>query len=130
MEVVNNIDVAIKVQGDPDLLLIVANNLVGNAVKYGLDRGRIVLSSEDRGQKIRITVYNDSRPISEEDKTKLFRKFSRLRAAEGRRVKGTGLGLFVTKEIVAKHGGDIWVEPKDDGNSFIFELVKCGEEKE
>ena len=54
-----------------DLLLIAANNLVGNAVKYGLDKGRIVLSSEDRGQKIRITVYNDSRPISEEDKANL-----------------------------------------------------------
>ncbi len=124
MEVVNSIGAEIVVQGDPDLLHIAANNLIGNAVKYGLDKGKIVLSCEDRGRKVRVKVYNDSRPIGEEEKSKLFKKFSRLRAADHKRIKGTGLGLFVTKEIITKHGGDIWIEPGENGNSFIFEISR------
>lgn len=124
MQVANNIDGRLKIHADRDLLLIVANNLVGNAVKYGLEEGRILLSSEDRGQKVRIIVYNDSRPITEQEQILLFKKFSRLRGGQDKRAKGTGLGLFVTKEIIVRHGGHIWVEPVENGNSFIFELDK------
>jgi len=124
MEVTNAIDSGIIVQGDPDLLRIVGNNLLGNAVKYGAEGGKVVLSSKDVGEKVQIEVYNDSRPIGEDEKARLFKKFSRLQGNEGKRVKGTGLGLFVTKEIVTKHGGEIWVEPRENGNSFIFTIEK------
>jgi two-component system NtrC family sensor kinase len=124
MEVINNIAPEISLQGDIDLLRIAANNLVGNAVKYGLDEGKIILGSEDIDGKVQIEIYNDSRPIQEQEKEKLFKKFSRLGTLKEKEVKGTGLGLFVTKEIITKHGGDIWVEPKENGNSFIFQLEK------
>ena len=124
MDVSNNIAQRIELQGDPDLLRIVANNLIGNAVKYGVDKGNITLNSENSGQKIRVEVYNDSQPITEDQKKRLFRRFSRLGGEQGKKVKGTGLGLFVTKEIVQKHGGRIWVEPRENGNSFIFEIEK------
>jgi len=124
MEVINNIAPDIVLQGDIDLLRIAANNLVGNAVKYGLDKGKVVLGSKDLGGKLQIEIYNDSRPIQEHEKEKLFKKFSRLGTLKEKEVKGTGLGLFVTKEIITKHGGDIWVEPKENGNSFIFQLEK------
>jgi two-component system NtrC family sensor kinase len=124
MEVINNIAPEISQQGDIDLLRIAANNLVGNAVKYGLDKGKIILGSEDLGGKVQIEIYNDSRPIQEQEKEKLFKKFSRLGTLKEKEVKGTGLGLFVTKEIITKHGGDIWVEPRENGNSFIFQLEK------
>ncbi|MFB0552640.1 MAG: cache domain-containing protein [Phycisphaerae bacterium] len=124
MEIINNIAAGIKVQGDLDLLHIAANNLLGNAIKYGLEKGKVVLNSEDLTDKVQVEVYNDSRPILKEEKTRLFKKFSRLEAAEKKKIKGTGLGLFITKEIIVKHGGDIWVEPKDKGNSFIFQIEK------
>jgi signal transduction histidine kinase len=127
MEVINNIAPDVMLQGDIDLLRVAANNLVGNAVKYGLDKGKVVLASSDLGRKVQIDIYNDSRPIQEQEKAKLFRKFSRLGTLKEKEVKGTGLGLFVTKEIVKKHGGDIWVEPKENGNSFIFQLEKDAE---
>jgi len=123
MEVINDIAPDIKVKGDRDLLIVAANNLIGNAVKYGFDKGKVKLGSKDIGNKTQIEIYNDSRPIQEEEKTRLFKKFSRLDVPETREVKGTGLGLFITREIIAKHGGDIWVEPREHGNSFIFQIT-------
>jgi len=124
MKVSNKIDADIKVYGDSDLLRIVANNLVGNAVKYGVDNGTVVISCEDLPDKVQIEVYNDSRPIRQEEKDKLFMKFSRLQADEHKNVKGTGLGLFITKEIITEHGGKIWLEPRENGNAFIFQMDK------
>jgi len=128
MTVTNNIAADIKVNGDLDLLLIAANNLIGNAVKYGLENGNITLKSEERINKVQIEVYNDSRPIKEEEKEKLFKKFSRLEDSKDRKVKGTGLGLFLTKEIITQHGGDIWVRPEENGNSFIFQIEKYSDD--
>jgi two-component system NtrC family sensor kinase len=124
MKVSNSIDADIEVYGDSDLLRILANNLVGNAVKYGVDNGKVAVSCEDLGDEIRVEVYNDSRPITREQADGLFQKFSRLQADEHKDVRGTGLGLFITKEIVAQHAGKIWVEPREKGNSFIFQIDK------
>lgn len=122
IQIDNHIGPHIKVNGDLDLLRIVANNLVGNAIKYGPEGGRVVLSSGDLGEEVQVEVYNDSRPIKPEEKERLFKKFSRLDIPEKEKVKGTGLGLFITREIIAQHGGDIWVEPRENGNSFIFRM--------
>jgi len=71
---------------------------------------------------VEIEVYNDGRPISAIDIDKLFKKFSRLDYEGEEKAKGTGIGLFITKEIIIHHGGKIRVEPKEKGNSFIFQL--------
>lgn len=124
MVVTNNIAAEIKINGDLDLLHIVANNLIGNAVKYGLEKGKIIISSKDLADKVQIEVYNDSRPIREDEKEKLFKKFSRLEDSKEKKIKGTGLGLFLTKEIIINHGGDIWIRPEENGNTFIFQIEK------
>ncbi|MCP4613265.1 MAG: HAMP domain-containing protein [Planctomycetes bacterium] len=125
MAIANNIAAEVKVNGDLDLLRIVANNLIGNAVKYGLEKGKIIISSENLADKVQIEVYNDSRPIREDEKEKLFKKFSRLEVPKGKKIKGTGLGLFLIKEIITQHGGDVWVRPEENGNTFIFQIEKC-----
>jgi len=124
MTLANNVDAAIKIKGDVDLLQIVGNNLIGNAIKYGSAGGSVILNAELQDGSVRVEVYNDGIPLTPEQQAKLFRKFSRLDTPEARRVKGTGLGLFITKEIVEKHGGRIWVEPRQGGNSFIFEIER------
>lgn len=124
IEVENNLPSAVVVNGDPDLLTIVANNLVGNAIKYGAEKGKIVISAMDLGDTIRVEVYNDGRPITDEEKGRLFKRFSRLASADGKKVRGSGLGLFITKDIIEKHGGTIRVEPREKGNAFIFEIKK------
>jgi two-component system, NtrC family, sensor kinase len=118
----NDIDERIKVYADSGLLQIVANNLLTNALKYGKREGYIILSSRIFDDIIEIEVYNDGRPISTLDIDRLFKKFSRLDYEGEEKAKGTGIGLFITKEIIVHHGGKIWVEPKEKGNSFIFQI--------
>ena len=124
MEIIDNINPGIKLKGDADLLAIVANNFIGNAIKYGSKDGKIILTSSIQESKIEVEVYNDGIPIKEEDIGKLFKKFSRLESQQKRKVRGTGLGLFVTKDIVEKHGGNVRVQPGENGNSFIFTLER------
>jgi signal transduction histidine kinase len=124
MQVTNEIDPALMVHADRDLMQIVANNLVNNAIKYGTDGGRIILTCQIEGDYVSVEVYNDSRPISESMTGQLFKKFSRLDVPEKKRVKGSGLGLYITRQIIEAHGGAIRVEPGDKGNSFIFTIRK------
>lgn len=121
----NNIDPELEVNADSDLILVVANNLLSNAIKYGFENGLIKIDSRDIGNnKIEIEVYNDSNPISDDQKDRLFRKFSRLENSETKKVKGSGLGLYITRKIVESHGGSIRLKTKEKGNSFIFTLER------
>jgi two-component system, NtrC family, sensor kinase len=119
----NELDETLKVNADQHLLQIVANNLVGNAIKYGLSGGEVKITAGKNNGQTEVEVYNDGRPLTEEEVGRLFQKFSRLKGPEGKRVQGTGLGLFITKEIIEKHGGAIWVKPQEKGNSFYFTLA-------
>jgi two-component system NtrC family sensor kinase len=124
MKLVTEIEPAICVHADQDLMQIVANNLVNNAAKYGSDNGKIILRGRQDEKTVTVEVYNDGRPITSEQTAKLFKKFSRLDVPEKKQVKGTGLGLYITRQIVESHGGSIRVEPKENGNSFIFTIER------
>lgn len=119
----NRIAPGIAVRGDRNLLAIVCNNLLGNAVKYGEPGGRIVLEADvSRPDLVSVGFYNDGVPIPARQVDLLFRKFSRLPGSE--KTKGTGLGLFIVKQIVEKHGGVVRAEPQEKGNKFVFTIQK------
>ncbi|MDO9542708.1 MAG: cache domain-containing protein [Kiritimatiellia bacterium] len=124
MQIENRIAADLKANIDPELMRIAAGNLVSNAVKYGNEGGAISLSAGTADDKIRIEVYNESAPLSAGQQAQLFRRFARLDTPATRTAKGTGLGLFITKEIIQIHGGRIWTEAREKGNAFIFELAK------
>jgi signal transduction histidine kinase len=92
---------------DPDLLKIVAVNLVGNAIKYGRDGGRVrvTVAREDGGALL--SVWNEGPGFPASQRARLFRKFSRLDTPELRQRKGTGVGLYTSWRIVKLHGGRI-----------------------
>ncbi len=120
----NRVPRHLSIKADRTLLSTVYNNLVGNAIKYGIKGGRIILDCDESNNKIRLSVYNDGIPLKKEDKKKLFQKFQRIESEHYKNVKGTGLGLFIVHKIIEKFGGKIWCEPKENGNEFIFELEK------
>jgi len=96
----------------PDLITSVFQNLVSNAIKYGKHGTDIIISeatSPQAGMRD-YTVYNEGPGFTEEERLKLFTKFSRFTAENYSTKSGTGLGLFVTKNIVVKHGGVIRAE--------------------
>jgi K+-sensing histidine kinase KdpD len=103
-------------------LKVVYRNLFKNAIKYGGHGCTIAFGYEDHGSFYRLNVYNTGALIPEGKRSFLFTKFGR---AEGETVReGVGMGLFLIKEIINRHGGDIWYEAKDNGNNFVFTLPK------
>jgi signal transduction histidine kinase len=122
MHIENNIDDGLEIYADSDLLQIVVNNLLSNAIKYGKESGKIILNSDKVDDYVEIEFYNDGKPIPEADRDKLFKKFSRLIYEDMPKVKGSGIGLYITKEIISRHKGKIWLEAKEKGNSFKFTL--------
>ncbi len=105
-------------------LKVVYRNLFSNAIKYGGYGCTIAFGYEDHGSYYRFNIYNTGTPIPEDKRSILFTKFGRV-IQEGETVRnGIGMGLFITKEIINQHGGDIWYEAKAGGNDFIFTLPK------
>lgn len=105
----------VRVHADRDLLRIVMDNLLSNAIKYGRPNSTIrVWHEEMPGGVQRFRVQNEGRGFKPDDCEKLFRKFSRLDVAELRAKRGTGLGLFITRQIIERHGGRIWAESSEN----------------
>lgn len=103
-------------------------NLLGNAVKFTPEAGRITLTvrhrSTDPGSfRLHIEVADTGIGISEENKKRLFNQFEQADTSISRRFGGTGLGLAISKRIINLMGGDIWVESEEGhGAVFIFEI--------
>ncbi len=119
-----DLDPEMKVKADGDLMLIVVNNLVSNAIKYSNPGANVSIAGHVIENMIEVEVYNDSEPMTDEQRGRLFHKFSRLDNAQTKKVKGTGLGLFIAKQIVEAHGGKIWAESREHGNAFIFRIER------
>ncbi|OGF45550.1 MAG: hypothetical protein A2452_10295 [Candidatus Firestonebacteria bacterium RIFOXYC2_FULL_39_67] len=123
IKIENNISSGIKISADKGLMLIVCDNLLSNAVKYGARNGSIILSSEDAGEEyFKFVFYNDSEPIPDDKKDMLFKKFSRLPGTE--KIKGSGIGLFIARQIIEKHDGKITHEAVKTGNRFSLLIRK------
>jgi two-component system, NtrC family, sensor kinase len=112
---------------DPNLMRIVYDNLVSNAIKYGKSGGAVVLGSEIRDGKTILTVLNEGDGIAPDKLNFLFQKFSRIDNPNHAGKKGTGLGLFICKEIVEQHGGRISAESEEGRwTRFTLDLPRLG----
>jgi signal transduction histidine kinase len=105
-------------------LKAVFRNLFKNAIKYGGRGCRIAFGFQDLGHFFRLNVYNSGTPVPQEHREKLFTKFGRILSDDAKSKDGVGLGLYLIKEIIQKHGGDIWYEARLDGSDFIFTIPK------
>lgn len=127
------LDLSLKIDGgefnanaDPDKIRQTIYNLVDNAIKY-TTKGFVKISlykdaSEGSGEKAIIMKVEDSgKGMSKETLDNIFEKFARARD-DGKkyRVDGTGLGLYVAREIARAHGGDVWAESAGLGKGSVF----------
>ena len=101
----------------------VLRNLIGNAVKFTEAGGRVEVRAQRLGPRLRVSVADTGPGIPEAELQAVFEKFRQGSRTRGR-VKGSGLGLVVCREIVVAHGGRIWAEnvPAGHGALFHFEL--------
>mgnify|MGYP005836439309 CR=1 FL=1 len=113
----------LRAEFDPELLKIVAVNLIGNAVKYGNVKGRIRLRAGRSGDSVRVSVWNEGPGFPETEKKNLFKKFSRLQTPQLLGRKGSGIGLYLSWKALQAHGGKIRAESEEGSwAEFIFEF--------
>lgn len=103
----------VMVDGDRERVFQVISNLLNNAIKF-TDKGDIVVELEERNGQAIVHVRDSGNGIAPEIYPKLFTKFAT------KSDKGTGLGLYVAKNIVEAHGGNIWAENNNDGKGATF----------
>jgi signal transduction histidine kinase len=118
---------AYPIKADLDKFKQVLMNIVDNSVKY-TPKGSLSISLERDSARgvIRFKVSDTGVGIAPDVMPKLFRKFSRASNASEANIHGTGLGLYIAKEIVTAHGGRMWVESEGEGKGSRF-VVEMGE---
>lgn len=114
----------IFLSADTEEIKIIFNNLISNAVKYNKDGGDVFCNISHNNGRIQISVKDTGIGMSEEDLSKLFGDFVRIKNEKTRAITGSGLGLSITKKIVEEsYGGTIKVASvPDQGTTFTVEL--------
>lgn len=109
-----------KLMLDPQLFGRAVTNLVGNAIKFSPQGGRVSVETAREGGRVRLTVRDEGPGITPADRENLFQRFVFL---SGRRKDSTGLGLFIVKSVVDAHGGEVGIEcPPEAGAVFRVSL--------
>ena len=112
-----------RVHGDGERTRQVLLNLLDNAIKYSPSGGRIDVRLSVVGDRLRFTVQDQGLGIPVGEQERIFDKFYRLDPDQRRGIGGTGLGLYICRELVRSMHGSIWVESETGkGTTFAFEL--------
>ncbi len=113
----------LNVKADPDRLKEILNNLISNAIKYS-DSGTITVSHVNDTHHVVTHIADQGLGISPADQKRIFTRFFRAED-QANKVTGTGLGLFIVKQLVEKMGGKIWFSSQlGKGTTFSFSLPK------
>jgi len=115
----------LHVLADPELMRIALSNYLTNAAKYGDEGGRAVLEVIEYNGEVKVSVWNTGQGFTDEEGKKLFSKFVRLRNKATQDKRGSGLGLFLCKQVIEQHKGRVWAESQPGEwarFSFIFPL--------
>ncbi|HOK20889.1 MAG TPA: ATP-binding protein [Candidatus Paceibacterota bacterium] len=108
---------------DPMRIKIVIQNLLENALRYNIEGGQIIIKVEKKPPYVEVSVSDTGIGIPKEELPKLFTKFFRASNVLKYETEGTGLGLYITRNIVEAHGGKIWAESIENrGTTMHFTL--------
>ena len=113
----------ITVYGDKFRIYQVFTNLITNAAKYSPDRTDINVSIKSDAKKATVCVQDFGMGIAKQDQKKIFERLYQVTDPKEKTFSGLGMGLYISKEIIKRHRGSIWVESeKGKGSSFYFSL--------
>jgi signal transduction histidine kinase len=111
------------VWADGDSIRQVVTNLLSNAIKYSPHGGEVTIGARQEGAEVIVWVADQGIGIPPAALPKLFSKFFRVDNEQTKKIRGTGLGLALVKEIIEEHQGRVWVESElGKGSTFFFSL--------
>lgn len=114
-----------KAYGDPDQVEQVLNNLISNAIKYSPTGGTIGIRGTAGNGDVVLSISDQGMGIPKDQTQKIFERFHRVESKATRSVSGTGLGLYISKNLIEAQGGKLWVESElGKGSVFSFSLPK------
>jgi signal transduction histidine kinase len=112
-----------EVVADPDKAEVVLGNLLRNAIKFSPEGGTVTVAVKEAGETAEISVTDEGIGIAPEELEKIFDRFYQVESGEARSFPGTGLGLYITSELLNAMGGTIRVESEPGkGSTFTFTL--------
>jgi signal transduction histidine kinase len=119
-------DAELPVNGSEQRLRTIVSNLLSNALKYSPDGGPIECTVLADGERARVVVRDYGIGIDATAHDRLFRPFARLDREEARGIAGTGLGLYLSRELARGHGGDVTAQlSPPPGSTFVLELPRA-----
>ena len=126
LQVTNEVPVELMVYNDPSVVSLVLQNLLSNAVKFSYPHGEIRVRTEEEADCVWLVVQDNGKGIPEQKLEKIFRFVTNSSSGTGGET-GTGIGLFVSKQLLDKTGGAIRVESVlGEGTSVRFSMKKQG----
>lgn len=112
----------LTIQADAEKLVRLFNNLISNAIKYGINGTEIILQAEIKQNNAVVTVKNNGEKIPKDSLNQLFERFYRVEESRSKSTGGSGLGLAIAESIVILHNGHIRVTSDDNWTAFIITL--------
>ena len=107
--------------GDPQMIKVVVENLLDNAIRYVKERGKIFINLKSGSDRLLFEIRDNGVGIPKDDQRHIFQKFFRSQNILKYQTQGSGLGLHIAKSIVEKSGGKIWFKSKEgQGTTFWF----------
>ena len=119
----SDIEAELRVVTDYDAMRRVVESLVENAVKYSGDRREALLALRRDGNSVKVTVTDYGNGIPTDQINKVFNAFYRVGDEMTRQIKGTGLGLYLVREIVAAHGGESAIASKGENQGTVVTIT-------
>jgi len=123
IQLITDFEPLFPIRIDPDLVAKVLSNLIDNAIKYSPEHTSVYVSSREVGDRVCIVIRDQGIGIPEAEIPNLFSRFYRIKNDATLQVKGTGLGLYLSKYFIEAHRGTIEVESKaGEGTTFTLTL--------
>jgi signal transduction histidine kinase len=123
LELIFDVDESLTILADKNMTKTILRNLISNAIKFTHKNGKIEIVARKSHKHVNVSVADNGIGMTQATISKLFRLDANLSTRGTDNEKGTGLGLFLCKEFVEKHGGNIWVVSEiGKGSTFNFTL--------